>query len=920
MSVPEQIPYVGYYANGITTEFPITFDLHDVGYLVVTLNKEIPQGSVYTVDLVGKKVVFAQPPKDGDQIELYRDTVLNRDTDYKTYDNSFRPEAVNYDFDKIIHILQEQNMIDAELASRLKQEIEWRRTHDANFDELAKMRDAQVFAGLKGYIDTLYAGTTPNIFDGVTAGIVFALDKKSVQTHLEIIYQQLAEGSGSIIAEKNRAIAAEQTLQQNITSEVGRAMNSEAVLDGKINAVGVGNKAYLTYTEMDADKATIPTNSKVTVTSDPDLSKRGDWQWNGSVFTKSPYDPITQSKAYTDQKASESDNKILIANLETQSAVFGTYKNFAAGTLSNGYISKTDGSVISNANWKSTDFINVDVGALLKRIGALIGSSSTAAAVAFYDSNKTFLGIYTDTAASFEIKPTDQYANARYVRLSIQLASVSTTTINVYVSNPFIVDFFKTSDVAKGYITLTGGFVQSDTWETSPLISVKQGQKFVYTGRGNASLVASISAFDKQGAFLQSLYSSSVESSYNLLISDPNISYIRASSAIAYAHAFSGFYIPESRPKQYSTIVPDAVYALKNEPIYLYSDGIVGNADNVAWNISGSNARVCKIKPTTSASIPVQIQTTEDLNWKKTLASFPVLVTDTPINPSAIRYVLAIGDSTTKGYEKAKIEGAWPNECSRRLSGVGYRLLSNELSPAPLSMTNLQFIGTIGDQIVKHEGRGGWRAFHYLNNASVGETNPVINAFWNPSTSQFDLNYYLSQNGFTGVNSTGSNLTIIIQLGWNDVYNSTAKQSAIDLGLLIDKIRSTHANTDIICLGLNQAPDFMFKTYTGTRFVSKREVFESIKQFNDSYKAMIATKTNVDFLQISSTFCSEIGYEKTTTDPETDPTKFDPTWHKISARSTTQLEAVDDHVHPNAVGYAMIADTVFYKLLYKYCR
>lgn len=283
MSVPEQIPYVGYVANGQTTEFPITFDLHDPKYLIVTVNKEIPVIGTYTVDLNALKVVFATAPTDGTQVELYRETELNRDTNYQKYDNSFRPETVNYDFDKIWHVLQEQDMIDAELLARLKREIEWRRTHDANFDELAKMRDAQVFSGLKQYLDTILAMTNPNIFDGITAGIVFALDKKSVQTHIELIYAQLTENRLSIIAEKNRALAAEANLQS------------------LINSNGVGNRAYLTYVSMTSDATNIPANSKTTVTNDTDPSKNGDYQYDGSVFTKSIYDPVSQARKYADQ-------------------------------------------------------------------------------------------------------------------------------------------------------------------------------------------------------------------------------------------------------------------------------------------------------------------------------------------------------------------------------------------------------------------------------------------------------------------------------------------------------------------------------------------------------------------------------------------------------------------------------------------
>lgn len=300
MAVPEQIPYVGYVANGDTTEFPIVFDLHDPAYLIVTVNKEIPTVGTYSVDMNSLKVVFGAAPSNGDQIELYRETTLDRDTNYQKYDNSFRPEAVNYDFDKIIHILQEQHMIDAELASRLKQEIEWRRTHDANFDELSKMRDSQIFSGLKQYLDTILAGANPNIFDGVTAGIVFALDQKSVQTHLEIIYEQLSKSREDVTLEADRALAAEATLQQNIDAEEERALAAENTLQLQINAVGVGNKAYLTYADMDADKLNIPADSKVTVTNDGTPSNNGDWQWDGSDFTKSIFDPAAAAIAYAD--------------------------------------------------------------------------------------------------------------------------------------------------------------------------------------------------------------------------------------------------------------------------------------------------------------------------------------------------------------------------------------------------------------------------------------------------------------------------------------------------------------------------------------------------------------------------------------------------------------------------------------------
>lgn len=471
MSVPEQIPTVSYTANGTTTNFPITFELSDERYLVVTKNMEIPPVGAYTV--LNGNVIFGVAPNEGDIITLMRDTVLDRETNYQNYDNSFRPEAVNYDLDKIWHVLQEQNLIDAKLLARLKEEIEWRRTHDANFDELALMRDSQVFTGLKQYVDTYIAATNPNIFDGITAGIVFALDGKSIQTHIELIYADLLAARADIDAEIERATLAESLLTDNLANEVLRATTVEQNIQTQVNALGTGNKAYLTYADMDADKTNIPANSKVTVTNDATSSNNGDWQWSGTSFTKSVYDPLTLSKTYTNAEIAKGKTETLnIVDLKLEGGdlalITGTEFTF------DGYINTTGAFVSSGAGYKATDFIYVESAQTIK---SSLHAGNTVSTLAFYDKDKAFISSVLGNSSLVERLSTIP-ANACFIRISNLPSSQPSPYCNVtYISeilNDSDLTLTPSENLAHPSLIVTGSYVN-----TSGGISVGAGWKHI---------------------------------------------------------------------------------------------------------------------------------------------------------------------------------------------------------------------------------------------------------------------------------------------------------------------------------------------------------------------------------------------------------------------------------------------------------
>ncbi|MCH7307834.1 SGNH/GDSL hydrolase family protein [Acinetobacter sp. NIPH 1852] len=316
MAVPEQMPIVSYIANGTTTNFTITFDLHDDRYLIVTVNKEVPPFGSYTV--ANGEVVFSTPPNQGDEVTLARDTVLDRDTNYQSYDNSFRPEAVNYDFDKIWHVLQEQNLIDAKLLARLKEEIEWRRTHDFNYDELAQVREKQLFDALKGYTDTLLASTNPGVFQGVVAGVVFASDGKSIQTHIEDILLSLGSNSENIDLKADQIYVNEQLQlkQQQIDTKADKTTttllqqekaNLSYVDSALASFQGGAFKAYPTLALANADIANIALNTKVDVLSTTDGGSYYKASADATSLTKSPYDPLNAAKSYTDSQVRTTD-------------------------------------------------------------------------------------------------------------------------------------------------------------------------------------------------------------------------------------------------------------------------------------------------------------------------------------------------------------------------------------------------------------------------------------------------------------------------------------------------------------------------------------------------------------------------------------------------------------------------------------
>lgn len=110
MAVPEQTPYIEHTGNGVTTSFSLGFQCESKDHLIVLVDEIEPP--IATWSLTGGNVVFTTAPAAGKKITLQRNTPFNRNAEYQSFNNSFRPQTINIDFDRIWWKLQELGVAD----------------------------------------------------------------------------------------------------------------------------------------------------------------------------------------------------------------------------------------------------------------------------------------------------------------------------------------------------------------------------------------------------------------------------------------------------------------------------------------------------------------------------------------------------------------------------------------------------------------------------------------------------------------------------------------------------------------------------------------------------------------------------------------------------------------------------------------
>lgn len=235
---------------------------------------------------------------------------------------------------------------------------------------------------------------------------------------------------------------------------------------------------------------------------------------------------------------------------------------------------------------------------------------------------------------------------------------------------------------------------------------------------------------------------------------------------------------------------------------------------------------------------------------------------------------------------------------------IGDSMVENGYSVAELKNMlgdNISFYGTRqGGQkdssdtwrTVYHEGRSSWHSGEYLSKQTK---NGVSNAFYNPDTSAFDFNYYMTNNpSFSDVTD------VILQLGNNDIDYLTKEQYVANMQTLVDNIKSYSSNINVyVCIPSSPVNDgyaWGIRNYTDINYI-KDKIF-------DYGKALMEQIQNATIIPIYLNLDNYNDFPKTTV--------------ARSDRNPETYEVCNDNVHPSKYGFYKFADAFYCSIVAKY--
>jgi hypothetical protein len=380
----------------------------------------------------------------------------------------------------------------------------------------------------------------------------------------------------------------------------------------------------------------------------------------------------------------------------------------------------------------------------------------------------------------------------------------------------------------KGYLTDAGNIRDSDSFFTSDFINVAKDETIRVTRDVIGAAFYALCFYDANKKFL------SIVTDGSSAVAPENAAFVRVSFlAIPDVATISKYMVYKGEAKEFVTyraikpgalpkdkspypdveiVLPRKLVVADGVSVSINHQSVVKNWDvtrAVSANIMGNPYPTYGHKSVITggkrADGTINFLFTPDYNIGLLQKRMDVVNVAADAGAGQTKKVLFIGDSKTDA-----------NEYTQYLLNM---FESDEMS--------VELLGTRGDTAQnRHEGRSGWSAEFYVeNNASRGvkDENGKFpdSPFFNPETKKFDFSYYMTQNGYTGVDY------VFINLGTNDTVDNF-------IGYYHDMIDGIRAYNKNIVIGLwIPAP---FATFGGyTHATNDNQTFAAMKAVIDEF-------------------------------------------------------------------------------------
>lgn len=332
--------------------------------------------------------------------------------------------------------------------------------------------------------------------------------------------------------------------------------------------------------------------------------------------------------------------------------------------------------------------------------------------------------------------------------------------------------------------------------------------------------------------------------------------------------------VSHGEPRSTTAYMPPAAYAFTGESIVLNPRGVVARRDvDFFWDRPACTDAYGVLPASEGERISLSF-VSGDVS-ETVVGSCAARVVPDQLPRTAPRYVLCLGDSTTRGMG-GTVDGGWVRHAADLLQGKA----------------DVSFVGTLGTEGARHEGRPGWGLDHYLQ---CSERNGVSNPFFRETG--FDLPSYLDANT-DGISDDGSDLLLVLQLGWNNVYRQDDRAIIDLLREILESTLGSLSGLRVLVAGLTTPPDGnIARDYEEVRRVSAPTIMQDavLRHARLCSSAITAVDpARAEFLPVAPFFFPADAYPTETRVVRSGPAEL-------------RFPVYTDYIHPNDAGYRQIA-------------